>query len=59
TSYNKVAVTMAYVGMLRRSPETGGFNNWLSYLNGGASVNSMLAGFIGSAEYWNRFLPAQ
>jgi hypothetical protein len=56
-SYNRVAATMAYVGLLRRSPESGGFASWLSGLNAGGSVTDMLGGFINSQEYRNRFLP--
>jgi hypothetical protein len=55
-SYNKVYVTMMYVGMLRRAPDTGGFNFWVSYLSTG-SGQALINGFLGAAEYHNRFLP--
>jgi hypothetical protein len=57
SSYNEVAVTMAYVGLLRRSPDPVGYLSWLSGLDGGSSVTALLAGFIDSQEYRNRFLP--
>jgi Domain of unknown function (DUF4214) len=57
TSSNKVFVTMMYIGMLRRSPDTAGFNNWLNALNGGASRLTLIQGFINALEYHNRFLP--
>jgi hypothetical protein len=55
-SYNKVYVTMMYVGMLRRAPDTGGFNFWVNYLSTG-SGQALINGFLGAAEYHNRFLP--
>ncbi len=56
-SYSKVYVTMMYVGMLRRSPDTGGFNFWVNYLNTGNSGQALINGFLGAAEYHTRFLP--
>jgi hypothetical protein len=57
TSYNKVYVTMMYVGMLRRSPDQIGFDNWVAALNSGASGLQIIQGFLGSPEYHNRFMP--
>jgi hypothetical protein len=54
---NEVYVTMMYVGMLRRSPEPGGYNGWLAYLLGGNSILNMVNGFYLSTEYHGRFLP--
>lgn len=54
---NEVYVTMMYVGMLRREPEQAGFDYWLGYLDSGASGLALINGFLGSAEYRNRFLP--
>jgi hypothetical protein len=56
-SYNKVYVTMMYVGMLRRSPEQGGFDGWVSYLDSGFSGLLLIQGFFDSSEYRSRFLP--
>ncbi len=55
--FNEVYVTMMYVGMLRRSPEPGGYNGWLAYLQGGGTPLNMITGFYLSTEYHNRFLP--
>jgi hypothetical protein len=56
--FNEVYVTMMYVGMLRRSPELGGYNGWLAYLNTpGNTPLTMINGFFLSTEYHNRFLP--
>lgn len=57
TSYNRVYVTMMYVGMLRRSPEQAGFDAWKAYLDSGFSGLLLIEGFFGSQEYRNRFLP--
>ncbi|MEN9558858.1 MAG: hypothetical protein RLZZ502_69 [Pseudomonadota bacterium] len=57
TSANKVNVSMAYAGLLRRTPEAAGFNNWINALNQGASSLNLIEGFINSTEYRNRFLP--
>lgn len=54
---NEVYVTMMYVGMLRRAPEPGGFAFWADYMDQGNSGLSLINGFLGSAEYRNRFLP--
>jgi hypothetical protein len=56
-SFNKVYVTMIYVGMLRRAPDQGGFDFWVGQLNGGASGLGLIQGFLTAAEYHNRFLP--
>jgi alpha-tubulin suppressor-like RCC1 family protein len=56
--FNEVYVTMMYVGMLRRSPEPGGYNGWLAYLNApGNTPLAMINGFYLSTEYRGRFLP--
>jgi hypothetical protein len=46
---------MAYVGMLRRSPDPGGFNFWVGRLDAGRSVQELINGFLGSTEYRRRF----
>lgn len=56
-SHNEVYVTMMYVGMLRRSPDQGGFDNWVASLDSGGSGLQIIQGFLDSLEYHNRFLP--
>ena len=57
TSFNKVYVTMIYVGMLQRSPDQSGFDFWVNQLNNGASGLGLIQGFLNSSEYHSRFLP--
>jgi hypothetical protein len=54
-SNNKVYVTMMYIGMLRRSPDEGGFNFWVNYLDSGNSGLALIDEFLNSAEYAARF----
>lgn len=54
---NEVYVTMMYVGMLRREPEQAGFDFWVGYMDSGNSGLDLIGGFLGSAEYRQRFLP--
>ena len=56
-SYSRIYVTMMYVGMLRRSPDSSGFNFWVNYLDTGNPGFTLINGFLGSTEYHNRFLP--
>lgn len=53
----EVLVTMAYVGMLRRAPEEGGFAFWVGYLDAGQSPQALIDAFLRAAEYRARFLP--
>jgi len=53
---NAAFVFMQYVGYLRRDPEQQGYNNWLNYLNSHpGDFNTMVWGFVDSAEFRNRF----
>ena len=52
---NEVYVTMMYIGMLRRSPDQGGFNFWVNYLDTGNSRLVLINEFLYSVEYANRF----
>jgi len=53
---NPSFVYMQYVGYLRRDPEEAGYNSWLTYLNSHpGDYNTMVWGFVDSAEYRNRF----
>jgi S-formylglutathione hydrolase FrmB len=53
-SSNEVFVTMMYIGMLRRSPEQGGFDFWVNQLDSGGSGLALIDGFLNSQEYANR-----
>jgi uncharacterized delta-60 repeat protein len=57
TSGAEVYVTMAYIGMLRRAPDAGGFNFWVQQIDNGGSGLALINGFLGSPEYRGRFLP--
>jgi len=51
-------VFMEYVGYLRRNPDQGGFNNWLTKLNafnGDFFKSEMVRSFLISPEYRRRF----
>ena len=54
---SEVYVTMAYVGMLRRSPDPGGFSFWVDYIDGGNPGTGLIDGFLAASEYRSRFLP--
>ena len=55
--FNETYVTMMYVGMLKREPDSGGFTFWVGYLDAGASGQALINGFLGAPEYRSRFLP--
>ncbi len=55
--HNEVYVTMMYVGMLRRSPDPGGFSFWVDQLDRGNPGSALVDGALASAEYRARFLP--
>jgi hypothetical protein len=49
-------VASQYYGYLRRTPEPGGFTNWVNYLNAHPSdFRTMINGFLNSSEYRLRF----
>ena len=49
-------VAAQYYGYLRRTPEPGGFTNWVNYLNAHpGDYRTMINGFLNSAEYRLRF----
>jgi uncharacterized protein YkwD len=52
---SQVNVTMVYVGMLRRSPDKGGYDYWVGQLNAGVSLTALIDGLFHSAEYAARF----
>ena len=55
--FSETYVTMMYVGMLKRAPDSGGFTFWVNYIDQGNSGQALINGFLVSQEYHNRFLP--
>ena len=55
--FAEVYVTMLYVGMLRRAPDSSGFSFWVGRIDAGASARALIASFIVADEYRRRFLP--
>ena len=53
---NEIYVTQIYIGMLRRSPDLGGFNFWVGHMDTGQSGLTLIGSFLTSNEYHNRFL---
>ena len=54
--FNQAFVAMQYYGYLRRTPESGGYNAWLNYLNTHpGDFRTMVNGFMNSQEYRLRF----
>ncbi len=54
--YNAAFVFMQYAGYLKRDPEAGGYNGWLTYLNTHpGDFRTMVNGFMNSPEYRSRF----
>jgi hypothetical protein len=54
--FNSAFVAMQYYGYLRRTPETGGYNDWLRTINANpADIRTMVSGFVNSDEYRLRF----
>ncbi len=54
--FNRAFVAMQYYGYLRRTPDTGGYNGWLTYLNTHPTdFRTMVNGFMNSIEYRLRF----
>jgi hypothetical protein len=54
--FNSAFVAMQYFGYLRRTPDTAGFNQWLTFLNANPTQQrTMINGFMNSTEYRLRF----
>lgn len=52
-------VASQYYGYLRRTPDTGGFNGWVTYLrNNPTDFRTMVNGFMNSTEFRLRFGPS-
>ncbi|MCM2264664.1 MAG: DUF4214 domain-containing protein [Desulfuromonadales bacterium] len=52
---SEVYVTMTYIGLLRRSPDQGGYDYWVGAMDGGSPGLSLISGFLASQEYQGRF----
>ena len=50
---NETFVTVLYRTFFDREPDTDGFNGWVNALNGGASKQDVIEGFINSTEWAN------
>ena len=56
--FNSAFVAMQYYGYLRRTPDDGGYQAWLNYLNANPTdFRTMVNGFVYSGEYILRFGP--
>lgn len=53
--YNPAFVRHCYLSYLRRPPDDGGLNFWVDNLNQYGNYNALIAAFINSSEYRNRF----
>lgn len=53
----QATVTALYVGMLARDPDANGLNHWTSAFESGTPHEELVLLFIGSPEYYSRFLP--
>lgn len=54
--FNRAFVALQYYCYLRRTPETAGYNAWLTYLNAHPTdYRTMVNGFVNSYEYKLRF----
>lgn len=56
TQFHAVRVGMAYLGLLARSPDAGGFDFWLDQARRGISPEALIGQFLASAEYRARVL---
>jgi hypothetical protein len=56
-SDTRIGVALDYVGLLGRTPEKGGFDNWVQQQEQGANEITVIGRFMASTEYHNRFLP--
>jgi hypothetical protein len=54
---NSEFITLVYRNVLGRAPDTAGFNDWTSRLNGGLSRGDMMVGFTESTEFQMQSAP--
>jgi hypothetical protein len=52
---NEVYVTLAYAGLLRRAPDSGGYNFWVSWLDAGNPHTGFVNATLYGGEYGARF----
>jgi uncharacterized protein (DUF1501 family) len=52
---SQVEVLMTYAGLLRRKPDSSGWTYWVGKVNGGTSIQRLIAQFFASSEYRRRF----
>jgi hypothetical protein len=52
---SEVSTTMAYVGLLRRTPDADGFRHWVGELDRGRRLTDLLGAQLASDEYGARF----
>jgi hypothetical protein len=50
---NEEFITFLYESFLSRTPDTDGYNSWLSYINSGVSKLDTLKSFINNEEWVN------
>ncbi len=50
-SQNRVDISLLYFDMLQRDPDPGSFSAWVGVLSSGASLPSVIDGFLNSPEY--------
>jgi subtilisin family serine protease len=55
--YNREYVRQLYLCLLRREPDTGGFNNYVNELNSTGDYDHTVFGFVNGSEYRRRFGP--
>lgn len=53
----RVNVLMTYAGLLQRKPDPSGWAYWVAKVEGGTSVQRLIAQFFASSEYRRRFDP--
>jgi hypothetical protein len=53
--YNREYVTWLYRSLLRREPDSGGFNNYVNELNATGDYDHTVFGFVNGSEYRTRF----
>jgi uncharacterized protein (DUF1800 family) len=56
SSRNEVLVSMAYTAFFRRTPDPSGFAGWVAGLDAGMPLASLVATFMNTVEYRDRFV---
>lgn len=55
STQHRVSISLLYFDMLRRQPDSGGFNGWVTAVNSGSALTDVINVFLNSAEYSSRF----